>query len=177
MKLSAYIATSLDGYIARENGELDWLPGSDGVSDGEDYGFKEFFESVDVLVMGRNTFEIVLSFGKWPYGKKRVIVMSTQEVSIPEKLADSVEARSCSPTELVDEIEKSGAIHIYVDGGKTIQGFINAGLLTEITITKVPVLIGSGIPLFGIVDTDIELQHIETMSYENGFVQSKYEIL
>lgn len=177
MKLSAYIATSLDGYIARENGELDWLPGSDGVSDGEDYGFKEFFESVDVLVMGRNTFEIVLSFGKWPYGKKRVIVMSTQEVSIPEKLADSVEARSCSPTELVDEIEKSGAIHIYVDGGKTIQGFINAGLLTEITITKVPVLIGSGIPLFGIVDTDIELQYIETMSYENGFVQSKYEIL
>ncbi len=177
MKLSAYIATSLDGYIARENGDLDWLPGSDGETDGEDYGFGSFLESVDTLVMGRNTYEMVMSFGIWPYGKKRVIVMSTRQISIPEELTDTVEARSCSPIELIDELTISDVKHIYVDGGKTIQGFIKADLLNEITITTVPVLIGSGIPLFGIVDSDVELRHLETQSFENGFVQSKYAFL
>lgn len=177
MKISAYIGTSLDGFIARENGDLDWLPGSDGETNGEDYGFNNFIESVDILIMGRKTYDKVMTFGYWPYGEKRVIVLSSKPVEIPEQLIGTVDSRSCSPTELVEELYESGAKHLYVDGGKTIQSFINAGLIQEITITSVPVLIGSGITLFGRLDQDIKLHHIETCSFDNGFVQSKYEIL
>ncbi len=177
MKISVYIATSLDGYIARENGDLDWLPGSDGQSDGEDYGYQQFMDSVDTLVMGRHTYEMVLSFGEWPYGEKRVIVLSSQEIEIPAHLAVTVESSSSSPAKLVDKLHKSGAQHLHIDGGKTIQGFLNAGLINEMIITRIPVLIGSGIPLFGALDHDQKLRHIETSSFANGFVQSKYEVL
>lgn len=178
MKVSVYIATSLDGFIARENGELDWLPGSDGDSDtsGEDYGYHEFMDSVDVLVMGRNTFETVLSFGPWSYGDKPVIVLSSQPLQIPDDLSSTVESKSCSPTELVQSLSEAGHQHIYIDGGKTIQGFLNAGLIQELIITRIPVLIGSGIPLFGPLDKDRKLRHINTRTFENGFVQSKYEL-
>ena len=179
MKISVYIATSLDGFIARENGDLDWLSGSDGDEDstGEDFGYHQFMESVDVLVMGRNTYETVIGFGKWLYGEKRVIVLSNKEIEIPEKLAENVASRSCSPVELVDELLESGAKHLYIDGGKTIQGILNAGLIQEMIITKVPVLLGSGIPLFGELDSDKKLRLIESRSFDSGFVQSKYETI
>ena len=177
MKVSVYIATSLDGFIARENGDLDWLPGSDGKSDDEDYGFHEFMDSVDVLVMGRKSYEMVLSFGKWPYGSKRVVVLSSKLIRIPDDLAETVESRSCAPAELVKDLIKTVAKHLYIDGGKTIQGFLNAGLIQEIIITRIPTLIGSGIPLFGPLNKDRKLGHIETRSFANGFVQSRYEVL
>lgn len=183
MKISVHIATSLDGLIARENGGLDWLPGAqegdgaDGDSGDEDYGFKEFLDSVDVLVMGRNTYEAVLSFGQWPYGSKRVVVLASKPVEIPNGLAGTVESRSCSPAELVKDLAESGANHLYIDGGKTIQGFLNAGLIQEITITKIPVLIGSGIPLFGPLSADKRLNHLETRWFDNGFVQSRYQVI
>ncbi len=179
MKISVYIATSLDGFIARENGDLDWLPGSDGDEDGigEDYGYHQFMKSVDTLVMGRNSYEMVLSFGEWSYGEKRVIVLSSKEIEIPEKLAKNVASRSCSPAELVDEIHETGAKHLYIDGGKTIQGFLNAGLIQEMIITRVPVLLGSGIPLFGELDQDKKLRLLESRAFDNGFVQSKYEVI
>lgn len=181
MKTSVYIATSLDGFIARENGDLDWLPGSDGASgdsesSDDDLGFKAFMDSVDVLVMGRNTYEMVLSFGQWPYGNKRVVVLSSKLTQVSDKLSETIELRSCSPTELVKDLLGSGAKHLYIDGGKTIQGFLNAGLIQEIIITRIPVLIGRGIPLFGPIDKDLGLQHIETRSFANGFVQSKYKV-
>ena len=180
MKISGYIATSLDGFIARENGSLDWLPGSDGEIDGEtegeDYGYSAFMEPIDVMVMGRNTYELVLSFGQWPYGNKRVVVLSSNSIDIPEELVSRVEHKSGPVVKIVDEIKKTGGKHLYVDGGKTIQGFINANLLNEIIITRVPTLIGSGIPLFGELDPDRKLRHILTKSFENGFVQSKYEL-
>ena len=177
MKMSVYIATSLDGFIARENGDLDWLPGSEGQSDSEDYGYQQFMDSVDILVMGRNTYEMVLSFGQWPYGEKRVIILSSQEIEIPANLAGTVESRSSSPEKLVDELRNVSAQHLYIDGGKTIQGFLNAGLIDEMIITRIPVLIGSGIPLFGALNQDQKLRHIETSSFANGLVQSKYEVL
>jgi len=181
MKISVYIATSLDGFIARENGDLDWLSGSDGASDdgendSEDFGFNAFMESVDVLVMGRNTYEKVLTFGQWPYGRKRVVILSNTLTQNSDELPKTVEFRSGLPAQLVKDLQKSGAQHLYIDGGKTIQGFLNAGLIHEITITKIPVLIGSGIPLFGPVHEDVKLQHIETHSFPNGFVQSKYKV-
>ncbi len=177
MKLSVYIATSLDGFIARENGDLDWLPGADGGDPGEDYGYKDFFDSVDVLIMGRNTYEKVLSFGSWPYKGRRVIVLSNQQIAIPNEIENMVEQRSGTPAKLVDELSKEGVNHVYVDGGKTIQRFLNAGLINELTISRIPILIGRGIPLFGELENDIELQHIETNSFSNGIVQSMYRIV
>ena len=120
---------------------------------------------------------MVMSFGEWPYGKIRVIVMSTKQVRIAEHMKETVESRSCSPSELVEELMKSGSKHLYVDGGKTIQGFINDSLITELTITRVPVLIGKDLPLFGQLESDKKLRHQETRLSDNGFVQSKYELV
>jgi dihydrofolate reductase len=177
IKVSAYIATSLDGFIARENGALDWLPGSAGASDGEDYGYHEFMETVDVLLMGCKTYEQVRSFGQWPYGEKRVMVWSRYAVQIPANLSKTVEYRSSTPEKMVDELAKAGVQHLYVDGGKTIQSFIQAGLMQQIIITTVPILIGKGIRLFGNIDQDIHLRHSKTISFDNGFVQSWYDVL
>jgi len=177
LKASAYIATSLDGFIARENGDIDWLPvpGSDG--SGEDYGYKEFMDTVDVLVMGRNTFEKVPTFPEWPYGNKPVIILSHRPVNIPKHLARSVEAMSCSPHELARRLSERGASHIYVDGGKTIREFLEEGLIRQLIITRIPILIGSGIPLFGPLKRDIRLRHIETRRFADGLVQSRYEVM
>jgi len=181
MKASIYIATTLDGFIARQNGALDWLPGSDGKMEAgfenEDFGFNAFMDSVDVLVMGRNTYELVLSFGQWPYGNKRAIVLSSSLDKLADDVPSTVALKSCSPNDLYVELQNSGAMHLYIDGGKTIQGFLSAGLIDEIIITRVPILIGIGIPLFGALNKDKKLRHIETQTYNNGFVQSKYEVL
>ena len=175
MKASVFIATSLDGYIARDNGDIDWLSGADGEGSAEDYGYQEFMDSVDVLVMGRNSFEKVLTFGKWPYGNKQVVVLSSGSLQIPDDIAGSVEHRSSSPGELVKELSVRGAKHLYIDGGKTIQGFLAAGLIQQIIITRIPILIGNGIPLFGPLITDIKLRHIETRTFASGLVQSRYQ--
>jgi len=176
MKASVYIATSLDGFIARANGDIDWLSGGGSEDGGEDYGYKEFWDTVDVLVMGRNTYEKVLTFGEWPYGSKPVVVLSSKQVQIRKHIAKSVESMSCSPSELVSRLSGRGARHLYVDGGKTIQGFLDAGLIQQLIITRIPILIGSGIPLFGPLTHDIRLRHIETRQFANGLVQSKYEV-
>lgn len=181
MKASVYIATSLDGFIARENGDLDWLPGNEGCdievdpSDG-DMGYQAFMDSVDVLVMGRGSFEKVLSFGAWPYGNKRVVVLSRQLTQLPDGLPEAVQLMNGSPTEVVSKLAASGAHNLYIDGGKVIQSFLNAGLIQELIITQIPVLIGSGIPLFGPVNEDVKLKHVETRVFKSGFLQSKYAV-
>ena len=174
MNVSVFIATSLDGFIARENGDLDWLPDP---GDGkEDYGYREFMDTVDILVMGRNTFEKVLSFGQWPYEDKPVVVLSSIPFEIPRDISETVESKSCSPTELVKYLSTRGANHVYIDGGKTIQGFMNEGLIQQIIITRVPVLIGSGISLFGRLNKDVKLHHVETRTFSTGLVQSTYKV-
>lgn len=181
MKASVYIATSLDGFIARKDGSLDWLTGSvDSEAESEsqeDFGFGEFMNSVDVLVMGRNTYQLVVRSGQWPYGDKRVIVLSNSLAKLDEKTPKTVELRAAPPQELYRELETSGARQLYVDGGKTIQGFLAAGLINELILTRIPVLLGTGIPLFGPLERDIQLRHIETHAFDNSFVQSKYEVL
>jgi len=176
MKASVYIATSLDGFIARANGDIDWL--SEGGSDGggEDYGYKAFMETVDVLVMGRKTYEHVLTFAAWPYGSKPVVVLSSNPVPIPQPIAASVEVMACAPGEVVRRLARRGARHLYVDGGKTIQRFLEAGCLHQLIITRIPLLLGNGIPLFGPLTHDIRLWHINTRQFANGFVQSTYEV-
>lgn len=174
MKKSVYIATSLDGFIARKNGGVDWLSNIDKVDANEDYGFAEFFGSVSCLVMGRNSFEKVLSFGGWPYGGKRVVVMTKSLSSLPEDTPGEVELFSGSPEALVEKLKNEGEEHLYIDGGLLIQSFLRAGLIDEIVLTWIPILIGEGLPLFGPLDEDIKLEHTETKTFDNGLVQSKY---
>ena len=173
MKASVFVATSLDGFIARENGGLDWLP----ENGGEPHGYDEFMATVDALVIGRKTYETVLGFEKWPYGAKPVIVLSTtlSELNAPEGAV--CEVSSCSPSEVMVRLEERGTNHIYVDGGVTIQGFLTAGLIQRMTITRIPVLLGTGISLFGPVPHDIRFQHMWTKSYRSGMVQSEYALV
>ena len=179
-KLSVYIATSVDGFIARKDGGIDWLEfdsGSD--SDGEDYGFAKFFESVDLLLMGRHTFEKFLTFEEWPYGDTRMTVLSSTmgPDAVPARLEGEVSIASGKPEEILENLAEQGVQHVYVDGGITVQTFLSAGLINEITISLIPVLIGDGIPLFGPLNSDVRLEHISTKSFPSGLVQTKYKTL
>ncbi|MGD0051436.1 MAG: dihydrofolate reductase family protein [Vulcanimicrobiaceae bacterium] len=172
MTASVFIGTSVDGFIARRNGDLDWLP----ESGGEPHGYDEFMAGVDTIVIGRKAFETVLSFEVWPYGDKRVVVLSTRPVNLSAVVGGVVEQMAGSPTEIAAQLAASGARHIYVDGGITIQGFLRAGLIRRLVITRVPVLIGEGIPLFGALPHDIRLQHVMTRHYPSGLVTSEYNV-
>ncbi len=175
-KASVFIATSLDGFIARENGAIDWLPAPGGEAGAEDYGYAAFMESVDTVVMGRKTYETALGFDPWPHASKPVVVLSSGPVTIPEAIAGAVESMSGTPAAIVRRLSERGAKHLYVDGGRTIQGFLEAGLIQQLIITRIPVLIGRGIPLFGPVAHDIRLRHVETRGFPDGLVQSRYEL-
>ena len=173
VRISVYIATSLDGFIARKNGDLDWLPA--GEQDGEDFGYADFISTVDYVVMGRNTFEKVLTLGAWRYDKK-VIVLTSRDLTIPLELADKVETLHLSPRELAHKMERRGAKGIYLDGGVTIQHFLRESLADEMTITTIPILLGEGLPLFGKLEKDVRLDLIKSESFKNGFVQNKYMV-
>jgi dihydrofolate reductase len=172
MKISVFIGTSLDGFIARPNGEFDFLP-PDG---GEPHGYNEFIASVDAIVMGRKTFETVLTMSPWPYGNKRVVVLSSRPLDLSSAIEGVVEQMSGTPAEIVARLGATGATHLYIDGGITIQRFLRAGLIQRLIITRVPVLIGEGIPLFGALPHDIHLTHIATKHYPSGLVSSEYMI-
>ena len=177
LKVSVYIATSLDGYIARENGDLDWLDAANAtVQEGEDCGFLKFMESIDVLVMGRKTYEKVLSFGMWPYDDTPVIVLSRNKIEFPKDLNQHVTCSSESPIELCERLAINGANRLYIDGGITIQRFLADGLITDMTITVIPVVLGGGIPLFKNLEKGISLEHVATKSFDFGFVQLTYNV-
>ena len=171
MKASVFIGTSLDGFIARVNGDFDFLP----PGGGEPHGYDEFMATVDALVIGRKTFETVLTFDTWPYGEKPVFVLSTRSLA-PAPPGAVVEHMSGDPAEIVSRLAARGIQHIYVDGGITIQRFLQAGLIQRLIITRVPVLIGAGIPLFGVTQRDIALKHVATRQYASGLVQSEYAV-
>ena len=170
MKASVFVATSLDGYIARPDGGLDWLPGDDC----EPHGYNEFMASVDAVVIGRLTYETVLAFGGWAYGKKRVIVLSASQSYLPFPDEAVAERMSGAPQEIVAQLEERGIGHIYVDGGITVQGFLRAGLIQRMVITRIPVLLGAGIPLFGPLGEDLRFDHVTTKTFRGGMVQSEY---
>jgi dihydrofolate reductase len=172
MKSSVFIGTSLDGFIARKNGEFDFLP----EGGGEPHGYNEFIASIDAIVIGRKTFETVLPMKPWPYGKKRVVVLSSRPIDFSAIVGGVVEQMSGDPKEIVSKLATSGATHLYIDGGITIQRFLRAGLIQRLVITRVPVLIGDGIPLFGTLPHDIRLRHIATKHYPSGLVSSEYHI-
>ena len=173
MRASVFIGTSVDGFIARANDALDFLP----PGGGEPHGYNEFMATVDALVIGRRTFEVVQVFPEWPYGDKRVVVLSGHPLDFSTIRGGRVEQMSGSPTEIVSKLAASGTQHAYVDGGITIQQFLRAGLIQRLTITRVPVLIGQGIPLFGALPHDIRLRHITTQHYPSGLVKTEYEVI
>jgi dihydrofolate reductase len=173
MMVSVFIGTSVDGFIARPDGTLDFLP-ADG---GEPHGYNKFIATVDALVIGRKTFETVLAFPAWPYGDKRVVVLSSQPLDFSAVRGGRVEQMSGTPAEIVAKLEASGSRHIYLDGGITIQRFLRAGLVNCLIITRVPVLIGEGIPLFGSLPHDVHLKHVATQHYPSGLVKSEYQIV
>jgi dihydrofolate reductase len=173
MKLSVFCGVSVDGFLARPDDALDFLD-----SGGQEpHGFTEFLASVDVVVIGRKTFEVVLKLGHLLlYGKKRVVVLSSRPLDFSSLQGAMVEQMSGEPAEIVKQLQSRGLKHAYIDGGITIQRFLAAGLIDRLVITRVPVLIGAGVPLFGPLPRDISLRHVATRSYKGGLVQSEYEI-
>jgi len=172
MTVSVFIGTSVDGFIARRDGALDFLP----EGGGEPHGYNEFIASVDALVIGRKTFETVLAFPDWPYGSKRVVVLSSQPLDLSGARGATVEQMSGAPAEIVAKLAASGARNLYIDGGVTIQRFLRAGLIQRLIITRVPVLIGEGISLFGSLPGDVRLRHVATQHYPSGLVKTEYRI-
>jgi dihydrofolate reductase len=170
IRASAFIAASVDGFIARPDGDIDWLT-SRGESAG-DTGYDAFMADIDALVMGRGTYEKVATFGEWPYPGARVLVLST---TLPAEADERIEVHA-DLAGLMTALARSGAKHIYVDGGRVIQSFLRAGLLNDITLTVIPVLLGQGIRLFGELAADVPLVHRSTRVLGAGFVQSVYEV-
>jgi dihydrofolate reductase len=173
-----FIATSLDGFISRADGSIDWLDQANArVPAGEDCGYEQFMSTVDALVMGRHTFELAKSFSEWPYGRTPTFVLSSRMNSLPTGLPSTVYLSREAPAALVARLSAQGMGHLYIDGGVTIQRFVSDALIDEVTITRIPVLIGSGRPLFGPLSSDVRLEHISTRAFDFGFVQSKYRVV
>lgn len=170
-----FIAASLDGFIARSNGDIDWLEAWPSI--GSDYGFQDFMDSVDGLIMGRGTYEKVLSFESWPFAKPVVVMSRTlRQDEVPPHLAGKIRVNEKEPAALVQEIEGDGWKRAYVDGGQVIQSFLRAGLIHDLIVTRIPILLGSGRSLFGPLPRDVRLTHVKTTDFRSGFVQSQYQI-
>lgn len=183
MKCSVYIATSVDGFIAKPDGNVDWLHTAGNLKADmgtEDMGFKAFMDSVDCMIIGRKCMEMISNMNltpeQWFYGDMRIVVLSNTVTEVPDNLKGKVEMYSGEINSLVATLEKEGFKHAYIDGGKTIQSFINLQLIDEIIITKVPVLLGEGIPLFGKTFKDIKLEKAKACAFTNDFVQVKYSV-
>lgn len=183
MKCSVYIATSVDGFIAKLGGNVDWLHTSGDLEADmgtEDMGFQAFMDSVDCMIMGRKCMEMISNMNltpeQWFYGDLRIVVLSNTIKEAPDNLKGKIEMYSGDINSLVATLEKEGFKHAYIDGGKTIQSFINLQMIDEIIITKVPVLLGEGIPLFGKTLKDIKLEKAKASVFANDFVQVKYSV-
>ena len=177
MKCSVYIGASVDGYIAKSNGDIDWLLRPEYSTAGlKGLTYEQFISTVDAIVLGRHSFEKILSFSNWYYEGTPVVVLTSRELTIPDHLSGKVRVMSGPPEDIVSQLTSAGKRHLYIDGGVTIQRFLEARLITEITITRIPILLGSGIPLFGSTGSEQTLRLIEATTSENGFVQERYEV-
>ena len=174
-KCSVFIATSADGFIARPDGDVSWLHKPE-YEDAATLGvtYSEFISTVDAILMGRNTFEKVLTFGEWPYNDIEVIVLTNRELSLPGHITAEIRTESGSPEDITERLAGEGYKHLYIDGGLTIQRFLEAGLIDEMTITGIPVLLGEGIPLFGQAGKERDLELIEVFTSESGVLQKRY---
>ena len=174
MSNTVYIATSIDGYIARENGSIDWLMELPNPAN-SDYGFSEFLDRIDGIIMGRKSFETVLGFNEWPYIKRLpIFVLSDTLHELPPNVSAKVEIVRGELKKIIALLQDKGINNLYVDGGKTIQGFLKEDLIDEMIITRIPILLGSGIPLFDKNNVELKFEHIGTEVYNNMLVRSRY---
>lgn len=184
---SVYIAASIDGFIAREDGDIDWLTrptrpddevleNTEGISDTGDFGYEEFISGIDAIVMGRGSFEKVLTFGEWPYEGTPVAVLSSRKLEIPDSLTGKAMHMTGWPDQIVSQLAAKGYRRLYIDGGVTIQRFLTADLIDQITVTWIPVLLGAGIPLFGSLGRELRLKLVDSTAFSNGFVQTSYRV-
>jgi dihydrofolate reductase len=175
---SVFLGMSVDGFIARPDGDLSFLDGgNDGGApdDGEggDFGFAEFVASIDALVTGRSTYEFIKPFDEWPYQGKPVHVLST---TLPEGADPRITVHR-SFDDALAAIRTAGYRRVYVDGGRTVHTFLRAGLIADLTLSRVPVLIGTGHTPFGELAADIKLEHVRTQTFSGGMVQTTYRVI
>ncbi len=169
---TVYVGLSLDGFIARPDGGIDWLDRlPDDPADG-DYGYGEFIVTVDALVMGRNTFDLAMSFEAWPYGELPVFVLTHRAIEVAPA---TVEAVAGTPHEVAERLAARGIQHVYIDGGQVCRQWLRAGLVQRMVLTRLPVLLGDGIPLFGALEGDLWWRLVSTRTFANGLVQMSYE--
>ena len=170
-----FIAVSLDGYIARQDGDIGWLLQRDDPT--EDHGYAAFITDKDWIVMGRGSYEKILTFDEWPY-ERPVLVLSRQlaDTPVPVALKGKVQFSNRAPKEVIDDLAAQNAHRVYIDGGQLIQSFLREGLVADIVITTIPVLLGSGKPLFGSLPHDIDLTLLSSRSFPSGLVQSYYRL-
>ena len=171
-----FIAVSLDGYIARQDGDIGWLLQRDDPT--EDHGYTAFIADKEWIVMGRGSYEKVLTFKEWPYDRP-VLVLSRQlaDTPVPEALKGKVQFSRLTPKDVLSDLAAQNVQRVYLDGGQVIQSFLREGLVADIVITTVPVLLGSGKPLFGSLPQDINLTLLSSRSFPSGLVQSHYRLM
>ncbi|MDG3086519.1 dihydrofolate reductase family protein [Vibrio hannami] len=180
MKCSVFIATSVDGFIAKTDNSLDWLHSAGKPEIEVDTGWNSYMKDVDCLIMGRSTMEVISAMNlvpeQWPYGPRKIVVLSNTLKEAPQNMKDKVEMYSGDLHALLIKLENEGFKHAYIDGGRTIQTFLDLKLIDEMTITLAPILLGEGIPLFGKTNKDIKLEQAESTAFANDFVQVKYSV-
>jgi len=166
VRLAVLVGVSLDGYIARADGGLDWLE----PFQGEEHGYAEFLTAVDALVIGRGTYDTVLGFPEWPYLRKRVIVCTSR----PANPAHGEELWPGPPRVLAERLDREGVRSVYLDGGALVSNFLREGLVDELTINVVPLVLGGGRPLFASGLPELPLRLLEAKSFPSGLVQLRY---
>lgn len=170
-----FIATSQDGFIARKDGSLDWLTGVSVT--GEDHGYNAFIDSVDGIVMGRGTFDVVTAFDPWPYSRPVIVMSRTlRQEDLSDDLKNRVEITDETPQSIMARLARRGWTRAYIDGGQVIQSFLAAGLIAEMSLFRMPVLIGEGRPLFGSLEKDLRLDLVEATSFPSGIVKTRYKL-
>ena len=175
LSTSVFVATSVDGYIARLDGSIDWLMEANAaMPPGEDCGYAAFMRTVDVVIMGRHTYDQVAGFEPWPYEGVRVVVMTSRDLVLRAGPRIMIETSNAPPRALLASLATEGCQHAYVDGGQVIRSFLAEGLIDRLTITTIPILIGSGRPLFEPRSSDLALLLVSSKVYDFGFTQSTY---
>ncbi|MEM8768274.1 MAG: dihydrofolate reductase family protein [Pseudomonadota bacterium] len=172
MKAAVYIAASIDGYIADSDGGVEWLDCVP-TPEGDDLGFFDFMAGIDALVMGRLSYETVLGFGQWFYNRP-VYVWSSREIEIPPELKDKVFPVGGTVAEVCDTLGRDGHASLYIDGGLTVQSFLAEDAVDELIITRIPMVLGGGVPLFGGLEAPLRFRHVGTEVLAGELVKSRY---
>lgn len=170
-RFHVFIATSLDGFIARRDGAVDWLGRVERA--GQDYGYQAFADRMDTVLLGRRTYDKVLEFSEWPYPGKRVCVV-THKPPAAARAGESFVGGT--PATIREQLAEAGARNVYVDGGVLVSEFMAAGLLDELVISVIPVLLGAGLPLWARPFTETPLTLVSADAFDAGLVQLKYRV-